>query len=488
MNRKVLLGAVVCLVIVLGSASALASTTADEVRRLREEEQDYEAAMALAQQYLANHQELDLERQQVHFELGRAQYGAKDYDSALASLRALVGDYTVTSLDKTKEGFVVDDAQFYVGLIEHYFGDRAKGIEGYTKAIADFPQSNRRAHAMFNLGAVYLQDKRLDEGVSTYTALVDEYPDTDFAPEAQLHVGHALREQGRLSDSVAAFQRLAADWPDSPNAPTALLSSNRVLMAQEIASAEQAETEEAIVKNEVAIQANVHLLMTKYPDSDVIAQVMQDRINYYKNPRHWLYDKDAIAKAEAIVTWLRENKPGTRQGMRAVCEYAIMLSSDKPDEALFWLDRLSETARTAEDESLLFDAQFAKGRVLKRIGQIEKAREVWTALVEVASDQHLADEIRIMLITLQPIEDRLEAYAQLARDEARHRDIRSTALVLWAWDHMSEDRFEEALELVDEVLAHYADTLSVEGAKSMREKLVSLVKVPIENRGDYRER
>jgi len=486
MNCKLSLMVFVCVAAALLAGTACSSETADEVRRLREDEKDYEAAIALAQQFLDGYPQLDVERQAVQFELGRAQYGAKDYAAALASLRGLVGDYSVTSLDKTAESFVVDDAQFYVGVIEHYFGDRAKGIEGYKNAIADFPASNRRAHALALLAGVYEQDGDAAKALTRFEQLVKEHPQSQQAPEAQLHVGHLLREGGNLNESIAAFERVAKEWPESKYAPSGLLNVNRALMAQELTSAERAQNGEQIRENEDAIKANVQLLLKNYPDSHEIAQAMEDVINFYSSPLHGQRDASSWAKARAAAAWLRENLPGTRQGMRAICDLAVVEGGQHPDEALVQLDFLIDTARIAKDDSLVFDARFAKARVLKQAGRKDEAKEIFEDLLELASDEHLADEIRISLIRLKPREQRMAAYEGLADDETRHTDIRTMALLSMALLHMTEERYEDALPIVERVIAEFPETLNARTAEGMRDQLRELMEVPIHKRGNYR--
>jgi TolA-binding protein len=494
MKRAIVL-AVVCvtcllLLLVAGSGPAHATTTADEVHRLRVEEEDLDAAIALAQQYLRGNPELDVERQRVHYELGAALYASKNYTAAAETFREVVSDYAVTALDKTADEFVVDDAQFYVGVIEHYFGDRAKGISEYGKLVNDFPESNRRAQTLLLLAGVHEQDGDGAKAMARFKQLVQEHPQSEQAPEAQLHVGHLLRADGKLTEAIAAFERVAKDWPESKHAPSGLLNANRGLMEEELTSAETSRNEEQIRENEAAIKANVQLLLEKYADSDEIAQAMQDMLNYYSNPAHFLYDKEAREKVKAIVAWLRANRPETRQAMRAVCEYAIFrgVPAEDPEQALFELNHVIDVARESGDDSLLFDARFNKAHLLKMMGETDKARTIWTELLELASDEHLADEVRIMLIMLDPIGERLEEYAAFAADESRHIDNRSTALLFLAVDHYSEDRFEEALAIVDRIIAEFSEGGSVRGAEELRGHLVRLVKVPIENRGNYEER
>jgi len=476
----------VCLGPVCAAGVAAAATVADEVKRLRTEANELDAAVTLAQQYLDANPELTLDRQRVHYELGATLYAAKDYTAAANAFRALVADYSTTALDKADEAFVVDDAQFYVGVIEHYFGDRAKGIEGYTEAIDDFPKSNRRPQALMLLAGVYEQDGEKAKALGRFKQLVAEHPKSEQAPEAQLHVGHLLRADGKLDEAIAAFQGIPKDWPDTRHAPMALLNANRTLMEQELKEAEASDVQkDDVICNEDAILANVKLLMEKYGKSEEVTQVMQDLINYYSSPVQLVRDSETLANVKPIVDWLREHKPGARQTLRATCEYAVMLDRDHLDEALAELDWTADFAREANDESLLFDVEFARARVLSQAGRTDEAREIWTKLLERASTDHLADEIRLILVTLDPIEERLLKLDEIANDEQRQRDIRSTAMMLLAVDHYREDRYEEAKSLVDEIVANYADTVSVYAAKSLRDTLKGLLDVPIENRGDY---
>jgi tetratricopeptide (TPR) repeat protein len=487
MSRASFLVLIVCIVVVLACAAAQAASVADEVKRLRTDEQDPAAAIALAEQYLTMNPALTLERQRVHYELGATQYAAKDYEAAAATFDRLVADYAVTTLDTSADEFVVDDAQFYIGVIEHYFGDRAKGIAAYEKAIDGFPKSNRRPQALMLLAGVHEQDGDKAKALARFEQLVAEHPKSEQAPEAELHVGHLLRDAGKLDEAIAAFERVAADWPESTHAPTGLMFANRALIAQEIGSVKNDGNRDSFIANEATLRANVELLEAKYGDSDEMAQAMQDLINYYSNWHHFQVDPEFREKIQSAVTWLREHKAGSRQALRAVCEYALCVCApnDDPQEAIFELDHVIAIARESKDESLLFDVQFNKAHLLKLMGETEQARAVWTGLLEVSPDNHTTDEIRFMLIMLEPIEKRLELYPAFAAEETGFRDLRAMALIFLAIDHRREGRYEQGLEIVETVLRDFADTGSVQAANMLKEQMTALAKAPIEHRGDY---
>jgi tetratricopeptide (TPR) repeat protein len=266
--------------------------------------------------------------------------------------------------------------------------------------------------------------------------------------------------------------------------------ANRALIAQEIGSAKNDGSEEGFIANEATLKANLDLLKEKYAASDEMAQAMQDLINYYSNWHHFQFDPEFREKIGAIVTWLRETKPGTRQALRAVCEYAICVCApaEDPEQAVFELDHVIALARQNKDESLLFDVQFNKAHLLKLMGETEQAKAIWTELLDAAPDRHTTDEIRFMLITLEPIEERLKLYEALAAEETGFRDVRSLALIFLAIDHRREARYEQSLEIVETVLRDYADTGAIKAANMLRGQLIDLVKVPIKHRGDYVER
>jgi outer membrane protein assembly factor BamD (BamD/ComL family) len=236
-----------------GATPDAEETVAEQIRRLRRTENDPHAAIKLATQYLAANPALTMERQRVHFELAAAQLHAKDGDAALATFAKVVAQYEGLDLDLTSDEYRVDDAMFFVGVIQDGKGDRAAARKCLEAFIEQFPQSNWR-------------------------------------PRAMLDVGSRCIARGETEHGLELLQALVSQYPDSESAPSAIHDITRWLLSPEASVNEQSRAE-----NVAAAHANLELLATKYGDAAQTTEAWS-RVLRYHNNRNEPDEANALAR------------------------------------------------------------------------------------------------------------------------------------------------------------------------------------------------
>lgn len=127
----------------------------------------------------------------IHFQLGRAAYGEKNYDLALEEYeKALVlkqGKYEKARLNK--------------GLTYKAKKDYTNAILSYKKVL-DINEENPQA--WYNLGLVYMRDKKYDLAEESFNTAIDYKH--DYA-QAWFNLGVLYRKQSKNDESITAYKK-----------------------------------------------------------------------------------------------------------------------------------------------------------------------------------------------------------------------------------------------------------------------------------------
>lgn len=99
--------------------------------------------------------------------------------------------------------------------------DLAQTVEMLGKIRGHAPKSDTAAKAQYDIGEIYLKNKRYREAVSAFRQLAADQPDHNLAPEALFRVGKILLEdaargnqnQGNLDLSREAFNDYLMQYP-----------------------------------------------------------------------------------------------------------------------------------------------------------------------------------------------------------------------------------------------------------------------------------
>ncbi|MBN1918396.1 MAG: hypothetical protein JW889_10830, partial [Verrucomicrobia bacterium] len=237
-------------------------SVADQIRRLAIEGEDPQGAVAAALQYLAEHPEVTVERQRVHYELAATQFRAGDEAAALVTFRQIVAQYGNAAFDQAAGDYKVDDALYFISLLEDGAGTpegRAAAIAAKEALVAQFPTSNFRPRALIELGSMYIEndeDRKPALGMARLRTLAQQHPDSEFAPAAIRTINAWLLDPRAWSDEQPEAECLAT------------------------------------------VKANVGLLAAKYAGSIDTRQARQDLLWYYDTQSH---QEEATALARNII-------------------------------------------------------------------------------------------------------------------------------------------------------------------------------------------
>lgn len=452
-----------------------------EIHRLRVDVHDYPAARALAERFLARHPDHDLLRQAVEFEYAAVFSAEQNWATALPLFETVVDTYLDAGFEEHGEFFLVDDAQFFIGVVRQASGDPQGAIAAYEFLLDRFPTSNRHASGIVRLASTHQSLGQVEAALQWFQQVVAQHPEADFAPEAQLHVGNCYRSLEQHEDAVAAYRVVEQRWPDSRFVPNAYLESGFAFMQQKayqqasdafmtvvnrwpdstaapdaIQHANRALIHgdldrwasgpgpgEGGALNAVAIEANLERLLASYPASPCTPGATLDAINYFVQPDWWSSGAGPQGRAKGITfaERLLTLYPDAKESCAARCELAEAILADNPGRAQSLIEAAIQYAVENEDPALYAHGLFARGAFLLSTGQPQAARAAFEELLGREPSMEVEAEAKLAIAHAYAREGDLQAalafFEAVAGDPAYREDVRGAAALgkaeeLWA--------------------------------------------------------
>ena len=158
--------------------------------------------------------------------IGEAQLAAGQIDSARLSFDAVVSSglmddaslRSVTGLDRIDERTmkVLTEAdrlrRARVYQVNRYFPEARKH---WIAFVNDFPQSEKRAEALFQLGRGYFLEEKYGEAIKWYNRAHDEFPKSDEGEQGFYFVGHCYQSLNETDRAIARYEEFLKAYPES---------------------------------------------------------------------------------------------------------------------------------------------------------------------------------------------------------------------------------------------------------------------------------
>ncbi|MBD3582681.1 tetratricopeptide repeat protein [Flavobacterium selenitireducens] len=122
-------------------------------------------------------------------------------------------------------GVDADYAAFQKAISYGFVQRNDKKIDDLNKFIANFPKSQYRDDAMFELGNVYVVEKKTEQANQTYDKLVAEYRNSSYAPKALLRQGLNYYNAENDTQALAKFKKIASEFPNTAEAKEAVATA-----------------------------------------------------------------------------------------------------------------------------------------------------------------------------------------------------------------------------------------------------------------------
>lgn len=171
-----------------------------------------------------------------------------------SSLRAVIGLDRISEagfleLPNLSEADRLRRARVY--QFNRYFPEARRHWLAFVK---DFPQSEKRAEALFQLGRGYFLQDKFTEAAKWYNQVHDEFPQSDEGEQGYYFVGHCYQWSNDATRAIARYEELLKAYPTSEyvgyahlNAIDTLRSAGRLEEALKWAARAQALTKEPFI-------------------------------------------------------------------------------------------------------------------------------------------------------------------------------------------------------------------------------------------------
>ncbi len=126
------------------------------------------------------------------------------------------------------KGVDADYAAFQKAISYGFVARNEKKIEDLNKFLTNFPKSQYRDDALFELGNTYVAEKQTDNAIKTYDKLAAEFKNSSYGAKALLRQGLIYYNADNDNSALAKLKKVAADYPNTPEALEAVSTARLI--------------------------------------------------------------------------------------------------------------------------------------------------------------------------------------------------------------------------------------------------------------------
>lgn len=144
-----------------------------------------------------------------------------------------IGDYYfyntnyATAMENYRQAYSMkiyepDYALFQIAFCEGLQRNQQKKIATLEKLLREFPDSDNRDNALYELGRAYERTGRSAEATAEYEKLIKNYPQSNYYRNALLQLGLINFNNGDYSKALTQYKQVAENYKGTPEARAAL--------------------------------------------------------------------------------------------------------------------------------------------------------------------------------------------------------------------------------------------------------------------------
>ena len=181
-------------------------------------QKDYDNATTYFEEFLKeNIDENDL-NDDASNRLGDSYYATKRYGKAMQAYDKVIQEGGTGS----------DYAQYQKAMSDGLIGDSSEKINDLKKLIKDYPTSNLKDDALYQLGITYTSKGNANQAKKAYNQLLEEHSQSGYVPTVLLRQGLLEYNKGNNRDALVKFKEVVAKFPNSNEAKQAVASARNV--------------------------------------------------------------------------------------------------------------------------------------------------------------------------------------------------------------------------------------------------------------------
>jgi TolA-binding protein len=121
-----------------------------------------------------------------------------------------------------------DYAAFQKALSYGFVSRNEKKIEDLNSFLKNYPKSQYRDDALFELGNTYTNDNKTDLALKTYDQLISEFKNSSFTARAILRQGLIYYNTDKSQLALTKFKKVAAEFPKTTEALEAVSTARQI--------------------------------------------------------------------------------------------------------------------------------------------------------------------------------------------------------------------------------------------------------------------
>lgn len=151
--------------------------------------------------------------------MGRTEEARQTFEAVLtngslddASLRACAG---LDRIDAASANALTEAQAMRRAGVYQFNRNFAEARRHYLTLLNNFPESAKRAEAMFQIGRGYFLDNDFVEAARWYDRVHDEFPRTEEGEQGFYYVGHCYQSLGDADRAIARYEAFLKEYPKS---------------------------------------------------------------------------------------------------------------------------------------------------------------------------------------------------------------------------------------------------------------------------------
>jgi len=128
------------------------------------------------------------------------------------------------------KGIDADYAAYQKAISYGFVSRNDKKIEDLNSFVKNFPKSQLRDDALYELGNTYVTEKKTELAVQTYDKLIAEYKGGSYASKAILRQGLVYYNAEKDQLALAKLKKVVAEYPNTPEALEAVSTARLIYL------------------------------------------------------------------------------------------------------------------------------------------------------------------------------------------------------------------------------------------------------------------
>ena len=154
--------------------------------------------------------------------LGDSYFATTNYKKAISTYKKVTNNY----------GLGADYAAYQIGMSHGFIDENEAKIIVLKKIINNYPVSNLKDDALYQLGTTYSKLKDFKNAHFSYDRLLKKHPKSVFLSRTLLRQGLLYFNEGKNKQSLMKYKDVAARFPNSPDALEAVTNARKVYIVE----------------------------------------------------------------------------------------------------------------------------------------------------------------------------------------------------------------------------------------------------------------